>query len=57
MKQLMCPLDGLPCEKDCPDRYNQPEGGCILTTLTELGGSILTIVPAASDTEKEFGKA
>ena len=42
MQDLICPLDGKPCEKDCPDRYvDQPEGGCFLTTAQELGGSVL----------------
>ncbi len=42
MKQLLCPLDGNPCEADCPDRYrDQPEGGCFLTTAHELGAKIL----------------
>lgn len=42
MNQLTCPLDGKPCEADCPDRYHdQPEGGCILTTAQELGAQII----------------
>lgn len=42
MKQLICPLDGKPCEQDCPDRYtDQPEGGCALTTAQELGANII----------------
>lgn len=42
MKQLICPLDGQPCEADCPDRYHdQPEGGCHLTTAQELGAQII----------------
>lgn len=42
MKQLICPLDGKPCEADCPDRYqDRPEGGCMLTTAQELGAKIL----------------
>jgi len=46
MSQIMCPLDGRPCEKDCPDRYrDRPDGGCTLTTLLELGGAVLTITP------------
>ncbi len=41
-EQLICPLDGKPCEADCPDRYKaQPEGGCILTTAQELGAHII----------------
>lgn len=42
MNQLTCPLDGKPCEADCPDRYvDQPEGGCFLTTAQELGAQII----------------
>ena len=44
MKQLICPLDGLPCEQDCLDRYvDQPEGGCTLTTAQELGARIIDL--------------
>lgn len=44
MKQLICPLDNLPCEKDCPDRYKDtPEGGCFLTTAQEMGAKILNL--------------
>lgn len=42
MKQRICPLDGKSCEADCPDRYtDDPAGGCILTTVLELGGSVI----------------
>ena len=42
MKTIICPLDGSPCEKDCPDRYvDRPEGGCVLTTAQELGAKFL----------------
>lgn len=42
MEQLICPLDGNPCEKECPDRYvDRPEGGCVLTTAQELGAKFL----------------
>lgn len=44
MQEMICPLDGKPCEKDCPDRYiDQPEGGCWLTTAQELGGHVLDL--------------
>lgn len=34
MKQRICPLDGKPCERSCPDRYpNDPRGGCILVAM------------------------
>ena len=39
MKDIICPLDGKPCEKDCPDRYiDHPGGGCFLTTAQGDGG-------------------
>lgn len=42
MKDRICPIDGKPCEKDCPDRYRDtPEGGCLLTTLLDQGGRIV----------------
>ena len=42
MKNLVCPLDGSPCEKDCPDRYiDRP--GCVLTTAQELGATIIDL--------------
>ncbi len=42
MNQLTCPLDGNPCEADCPDRYvGRPEGGCLLTTAQEAGAKIV----------------
>lgn len=38
IKQRICPFDGEPCGKDCPDRYkDDPAGGCFLTTARELG--------------------
>jgi len=44
MKQLLCPLDGCPCDPDCPDRYHdEPEGGCMLTTAQELGAKIFNL--------------
>lgn len=44
MKDLICPLDGRPCEKDCPDRYvDQPGGGCFLTTVQEMGFTLINL--------------
>ncbi len=44
MKQLLCPLDGKPCEADCPDRYrDQPDGGCMLTMAQEMGAQIMNL--------------
>ena len=37
MKQRICPLDGKPCEKSCPDRYkDDPRGGCILVAMHDM---------------------
>ncbi len=42
MKQVICPLDNHPCERDCPDRYkDRPEGGCMLTTAQAQGAKIV----------------
>lgn len=41
---VLCPIDQMPCEKNCPDRYrDRPEGGCLLTTLLERVDSALLI--------------
>lgn len=40
MKQLICPLDGKPCSRDCPDRY-QDRPGCTLTAAQEHGAQII----------------
>lgn len=44
MNDRICPLDGKPCEKDCPDRFHDtPDGGCFLTMVQDRGGNIMTI--------------
>ena len=44
IEQLICPLDGEPCEADCLDRYHdRPEGGCMLTTASEQGAQIIDL--------------
>ena len=44
MQQVICPIDSLPCEKNCPDRYTDaPEGGCVLTTAAEMGGTVMNL--------------
>ena len=44
MQEIICPLDGKPCEHDCPDRYvDQPEGGCFITTALEQGFTVVTV--------------
>lgn len=43
-KDITCPLDGRPCERDCPDRYaDRPEGGCLLTTALEWDHTLVTL--------------
>ena len=43
-KDITCPLDSRPCERDCPDRYtDRPEGGCILTTALEQGCTLIDL--------------
>ena len=42
MNEIICPLDGRPCAPSCPDRYiDQPEGGCLLTTLAEISDAVI----------------
>lgn len=37
MNDRICPLDGKPCERSCPDRYpNDPRGGCILVAVHDV---------------------
>lgn len=44
MNEIICPIDGRPCDPDCPDRYiDQPDGGCILTTVAELSDSVIIV--------------
>ena len=42
MKDRICPIDGKPCEKDCPGRFNDtPDGGCLLTLYQDMGIPVL----------------
>ena len=44
MQQIICPVDGQPCEPDCPDRFtDRPEGGCLLSMLAEQEGEDRTM--------------
>ena len=44
MNEIICPYDGRPCDPNCPDRYiDQPEGGCILTTASEMGCKVFIL--------------
>lgn len=48
MTEIICPIDGRPCEETCPDRYtDRPEGGCLLTTAMELGANVIIVREAA----------
>ena len=38
MNEVICPVDGRPCDPECPDRFmDLPEGGCVLTLEMDLG--------------------
>lgn len=42
MNDRICPIDGKPCEKDCPDRFTDtPDGGCQLTLFQDMGAKIV----------------
>ena len=44
VKDIIYPLDGNPCEKDCPDRYiDHPGGGCFLTTAQGMGAKLIDL--------------
>lgn len=44
MNEIICPIDGRPCDPSCPDRYiDHPEGGCILTTVTDLTDVVIVV--------------
>lgn len=45
MEQIICPIDGKPCEETCPDRYiDRAEGGCFMTTFIEVCGPDSVII-------------
>lgn len=51
MDQIICPIDGKPCEKDCRDRYqDKPEGGCALSDAL-AAGDISILFPELKNTE------
>lgn len=41
LKEIICPLDKLPCQQDCPDR--SPDGGCFLSAAAGVGGHIVQL--------------
>ncbi len=44
MQQIICPVDGQPCEPDCSDRFHdRPEGGCLLTMLAEQADAVFIL--------------
>lgn len=45
METIICPIDGKPCEENCPDRYkDRAEGGCFMTTFIEVCGPDSVII-------------
>ncbi len=45
---LICPLDGRPCDPNCPDRYqDDPAGGCLTATLMEHSDAAFIIKKTA----------
>ena len=44
MNEVICPVDGRPCDPECPDRFtDRPEGGCILTMAAEMGCKVFIL--------------
>ena len=44
VREVTCPLDGKPCDPECPDRFHdRPEGGCVLTLAQDLGAAVKPI--------------
>ena len=44
MQDRICPFDGKPCEKTCPDRFiDTPDGGCIATMVLDMGGQVIAL--------------
>lgn len=56
MHIVTCPIDGKPCDPECPDRFiDRAEGGCLMTMLIEHSDSVLYISRAnrnALETDK-----
>ena len=44
MNEVICPVDGRPCDPECPDRFtDRPEGGCVLTMAAEMGCKVFIL--------------
>ena len=44
MREVICPVDGRPCDPECPDRFtDRPEGGCILTMAADMGCKVFIL--------------
>lgn len=44
MRTIICPVDGLPCDPNCSDRYKDlPEGGCILSDCAAIGLYVIAV--------------
>ena len=49
-EQPTCPLDGKPCDPECPDHFkDHPERGCVLTLAKEHGATVKPITPDGGD--------
>lgn len=46
MKDILCPLDGRPCDPACPEQYHD-QSGCWMTTAQKVGAQVL---PLGGDT-------
>lgn len=45
MKEIICPIDGRPCDPSCKSRYaDLPEGGCFLSDFVSGVDSALGII-------------
>ena len=41
---VTCPVDGKPCDPECPDRFHDtPDGGCFLTVAMEHADAVLLL--------------
>lgn len=50
MQQIICPVDGQPCEAACPDRYrDREEGGCLLADLAAHADTVMILQEGGGD--------
>lgn len=44
MNEIICPIDGKPCDPACPNRYiDQPGGGCVLSTVADMSDTVIIV--------------